>query len=123
MAGARLGRRLLNPHPPNRRARPRRSEMGRVLKGRLVVHTASGQHVYDVKGRMPKYVPPDPATARSTLDTGRSSGCRGGGKAGSAQQPRQQEEGASAAVEGRGTGRTGGGRLGAPNHGRGAGGA
>lgn len=63
--------------------------MGRVLKGRLVVHTASGQqHSYDVRGRMPAYVPPDPKALRSTIDTGAGGGS-GGGRGAQPTQPAQ----------------------------------
>ncbi|KAI8473771.1 MAG: hypothetical protein J3K34DRAFT_497953 [Monoraphidium minutum] len=75
-------------------------EMGRVLKGRLVVHTDSGQqYAFDVRGRMPAYVPPDPKALTSTLDTGRASGGGGGG-----QQRPQQRAAATAGARGEGAG-------------------
>jgi len=57
-------------------------DIGRVMRGRLVVHAAGSQHVYEVRGRVPQYMPPDKKALRSTL---LDPGVRGGtGKAAAA---------------------------------------
>jgi hypothetical protein len=86
-------------------------EMGRVMRGRLVVHAAGSQHVYDVVGRLPKYNPPDVKALKSSLDTGRGTAAASGSPA--AQQGRQQRMGAAAPAAGATTRHGSGGASGA----------
>ena len=43
-------------------------EFGKVVKGRLFVQTPMGQYSFDVRGRMPTYVPPTPSSLTASVD-------------------------------------------------------
>jgi hypothetical protein len=43
-------------------------EFGKVVRGRLYVHTSDMQYSYELRGRMPTYVPPSPHQFVPSID-------------------------------------------------------